>query len=140
MFKYLNLHPQGKRVNDCVKRAIAKGLEKDYKQVQLELNRLKKITGAKEFNENKNFRRYITDNGGVRMSFPAVKGQPRMNGHRMCKAYPKGRYILEVAKHITVMVDGVIYDTWDCRDKCVYVAYKLPDIKEEPILRRVRIV
>jgi hypothetical protein len=131
----LNLHPEGKRVGDCVKRAIAKGFEKDYKEVSLELNRYKKITNTKEYNSVDNYRPYIVANGGVRMSFPAVAGKPRMNGDRMCEAYPRGRYILEMAGHTSVMVDGVIYDSWDCSKKCVYTAYKLPDAK--PIQRRV---
>ena len=137
MFEYLNLHPEGKRVGDCVKRAIAKGFEKDYKEVALDLNRLKKITGAVDFNDPKNWRKYVTDNGGLIMSFPAVTGQPRMNGHRFCKAYPKGRYILKMASHLTVCVDGIIYDTQDCKEKCVYTAFKLPDANVRP--RRVQI-
>lgn len=128
MFKKLNLHPDGKLVGDCVKRAIAKGFEKDYKEVSLELNRLKKITGATEFNEDKNWRKYIEDKGGQIMSFPAVTGQPRMNGHKFCEQFTKGRYIVKMAGHISVVVDGILYDTWDCRDKCVYTAFKLPDL------------
>ena len=135
MLKLLNLHPEGKRVGDCVKRAIAKGFEKDYKEVSLELNRLKKVTGAIEFNESKNYRKYVIDRGGIKISFPAVAGEPRMNGKRFCVAYPKGRYLLEMAHHVSVCVDGVIYDSWDCTEKCVYTAYKLPDV--DNIKRRV---
>lgn len=137
MYKHLNLHPQGKNVGDCVKRAIAKGLEKDYKEIALELNRYKKVTGAKEFNDNDNWKPFVVAYGGVRISFPAEKGKKRMNGARMCEAYPKGRYILRMAGHISVMVDGVIYDTHNCSEKCVYEAYKIPDAKV--IKRRVRI-
>lgn len=138
MFKRLNLHPEGKLVGDCVKRALAKGFEKDYKEVSLELNRLKKITGATEFNEDKNWRRYVTDRGGLMLSFPAVTGEPRMNGHRFCEKFSKGRYVLRMAGHVTVVVDGILYDTFDCRDKCVYTAYKLPDA--EPIQRKTRVM
>ena len=126
MYEFLNLHPQGKRVGDCVKRAIAKAANMDYKEVSLGLNRHKKITGAATFNSDWNWLSYIENVlGGTKMSFPAVKGEKRMNGERFCKAYPKGRYVLQMANHLTACVDGVIYDTWDCSEKCVYRAWKI---------------
>lgn len=125
MYEFLNLHPQGKIVCDCVKRAIAKVEERDYNEVRLELNRLKKETGAKLFNDRKNLDAYIKKHNYKKLSFPAVKGVPRMNGERFCKAYPKGRYILNMAGHWSCCVDGVIYDTWDCSEKCVYTAWEL---------------
>ena len=30
-----------------------------------------------------------------------------------------------MAGHWSCCVDGVIYDTWDCSEKCVYTAYKM---------------
>lgn len=126
MYKFLNLHPQGKRVGDCVKRAIAKATGMDYMEVQRGLNRHKKITGAKTFNSDYNWLSYIENVcGGTKISFPAVKGQKRMNGERFCKAYPKGSYILQMANHLTCCVNGIIYDTWDCSEKCVYRAWKV---------------
>lgn len=132
MYTYFNAHPQGKSVDDCVKRAITVATGMDYMEVQRELNRHKKITGAKSFNERKNCDHYVeTVLHGVRMSFPAKAGRPRMNGQRFMEAYPKGRYILNMAGHWSCCVDGVIYDTWDCSEKCVYTAYKVE--KVEPV-------
>lgn len=125
MYKFLNLHPQGKRVGDCVKRAIAGAENRDYMEVQRELNRLKKKTGAKRFNDDKNWKTYVKEKGYTKLSFPAVKGKPRMNGEMFCKEYPKGRYILRMARHLSCCIDGVIYDTWDCTEKCVYNAWEV---------------
>ena len=131
MYQFLNVHPQGKLVPDCVKRAIVKTTGMDYMEVQRELNRHKRITGATSFNCDKNWKSYVENVlDGKKLSFPAVKGMPRMNGERFCKAYPKGSYILQMAGHLSACVDGVIYDTWDCSEKCVYLAYKvLPQVK-----------
>ena len=129
MYQFLNVHPEGKFVADCVKRAITTAAEMDYRDVQLELNRHKKLTGAKTFNEDKNWKSYVSNvlNGTWR-SFPAKRGQPRMNGERFCRAYPKGRYILSMAGHLSCCIDGVIYDTWDCSSKTVYGVYEIfPD-------------
>ena len=125
-FKYYNAHPEGKRVGDCVKRAISLVAQMDYHQVQLELNRYKKVTGTKKFNDRKNCTAYCEKVLYMsKLSFPAIAGEERMNGDRFTRAYPKGRYILNMAGHWTACVDGVIYDTWDCREKCVYTAYKM---------------
>ena len=74
----------------------------------------------KSFNFNYNPHKYVENVlHGVKLSFPAKKGESRMNGEKFCKLYPKGRYILCMANHLTACVDGIIYDTWDCSDKCV---------------------
>ena len=125
-FQFYNAHPEGKRVGDCVKRAVTYVTGMDYHQVQLELNRYKKVTGAKTYNESKNCSSYVENVLHMKkLSFPAQKGIARMNGYTFAKSFPKGRYILNMAHHWTACVDGVIYDTWDCREKCVYTAYEL---------------
>lgn len=125
MFEFYNVHPDGKFVNDCVKRAITVTENRDYNEVKIELNRLKRELGAKKFNENIVWRTYIERKGYKKLSFPAVKGQSRMNGERFAEEHPKGSYILNMAGHLSACVDGVIYDTWNCGHKCVYTAFKV---------------
>lgn len=126
MYVYLNLNPKGKLTGDCVKRAISKAANMDYMEVSRELNRYKKVTGAKSFNSDYNPHKYVENVlKGKKLSFPAIKGQKRMNGERFCKTFPKGSYILTMAGHWSCCVDGIIYDTWDCSEKCVYTAYKI---------------
>ena len=125
-FVYYNAHPKGLLVGDCVKRAISKAAGMDYMEVQRQLNRFKRVTGADKFNSNHNPHKYVEQVlHGQKMSFPAVKGMKRMNGQRFCQTYFKGRYILNMANHWSCCVDGVIYDTWDCTEKAVYTAYKV---------------
>lgn len=123
MYEFLNLHPKGKIVGDCVKRAFTLLTGETYHEISLALNRLKKETGAKTFNENENWKEYVSRKGWKKMSFPDKAGQKRMNGENFCLKYPKGKYLLRMAGHVTACVDGVIYDTWDCSDKCVYNAW-----------------
>lgn len=140
MYQFCNVHPQGKLVPDCVKRAISKASGMDYHEVSLELNRHKKITGASKFNLDKNWKSYIENVlNGRKLSFPAVAGKPRMNGERFCIAYPKGSYILNMAGHLSCCIDGIIYDTWDCTSKCVYTAYEIkPQIRHCYTVHKVR--
>ena len=61
-----------------------------------------------------------------KISFPAIKGQRRMNPARFVVDFPEGRYILRVAKHVFAVVDGVAYDTFEnAPDRCVYCAWKI---------------
>ena len=131
MYQYLNVHPKGLRVCDCVKRAITTATGMDYMEVQRELNRCKKITGCVKFNDNKNWKYYVEKELKTKkLSFQAIQGQPRMNGERFCKAFPKGNYILRMAGHLSCCIDGVIYDTWDCSEKCVYNAWEIKPVKD----------
>ena len=124
-YKFCNPHPDGKRVRDCVKRAICLAEGRDYRDVKNELNRLKREIGAERFNSNNNWKTYMDRKGYNKISFPAVAGESRMNGHKFAETHPTGSYILRMAGHLSSCVDGVILDTWDCRDKCVYNAYKV---------------
>lgn len=124
MYKYLNLHPKEKLVSDCVKRAFAKTENRPYQEISLELNRQKKITKVDDFNNMKNVECYLRTHGYVKRSFPAVKGEPRMNGKRFMESHSTGTYILRMAGHIVACENGNIYDTWDCTEKCVYVAWE----------------
>ena len=126
MYCYLNLHPKGKLVRDCVKRAIAGATGMDYMEVARQLNRVKKITHCDAFNERKNIKYYLLEVlHATELKFPAVKGAYRMNGERFSQMFPSGRYVLNMAGHLSCCVNGIIYDTWDCSDKCVYSAYRI---------------
>ena len=125
MFKFYNPHPKGLRVNDCVKRALTIATGKPYNLVSLELNRLKKITGCKSYNNKNNWKEYINLLGWKKMPFPAEAGKPRMNGFQFTTNYPHGTFILSMAHHLSVCKNGVILDTWDCRHKCIYNAWEV---------------
>ncbi len=64
------------------------------------------------------------------LSFPAVKGKPRMTPAAFVKKYPTGRYVLSLAHHVVAVRDGVVIDTWDCTKKCVYKAWEIELPKE----------
>ena len=140
MYQYCNVHPKGLLVGDCVKRAITKATGMDYHQVSLELNRHKKISGARKFNYDNNWKSYIEKVlDGVWKPFPAKRGMPRMNGERFCESFPKGSYILSMAGHLSCCIDGVIYDTWDCTQKCVYGCYEIqPKVKRSYKVDKIR--
>lgn len=127
MFIFYNAHPKGLRVGDCVKRSISKVQDMPYNEVTNSLNALKRKLGAKEFND-----KIVTDNwlkiyNYERIKVPVVKGFNRVTVGDFSDLHPTGRYILRAAGHWVACVDGDIYDTWDCTQKCCYVAFKFSD-------------
>lgn len=121
-----NPHPDGRNVDDCVKRAFVHALGWSYREVQIQLNRIKRELKASSYNSNEVWKEAVKRFGFdyVKINQPK-KGEPRMNGHRFCVEHPEGTYILNMANHLTCCKDGKIYDTWDCRDKAVYQAFRL---------------
>lgn len=65
-----------------------------------------------------------------KISFPAVKGRPRMNVATFSRQYQHGTYIVRVAKHVFAVRDGVVFDDNHNRpDRCVYTAWRIVEVK-----------
>ena len=41
--------------------------------------------------------------------------------------HPKGTYLVTMKGHITCVIDGVLYDTFDCRDRVMWCAWEVID-------------
>ena len=131
------------QTGDCVTRAIAIITEKPYKEVYDALNVLseskklghkrikteygtsyKKVSSSRTGVVRKVYDEYLTSLG--------YKWTPTMKIGSGCKVHlienelPSGRLIIRVSGHITAVIDGVLYDTWDCSRngrRCVYGYY-----------------
>lgn len=114
---------------DCMVRAVTNITKEDYSKVH------KLMYGhgwrAARRNSKGKWEKQITntlDDLGIkyeRVSFPTIKGQKRMNGKKLAQIDPKGKYIIRVTKHVAALDGGILLDTWDCSDKCVYFAWKI---------------
>ncbi|MBO5714901.1 MAG: hypothetical protein J6S23_00720 [Clostridia bacterium] len=120
MYKYYNPHPNGLSTDDCVKRSIVVVTGRNYVDVQRELNKYKKVTGAKSFNSVKNL--CYVENVLKAKKIPLGKN---LTANEFCKKHPRGRYILDMEEHWSACVDGCIYDTWDCSKEIVNFAYQI---------------
>jgi hypothetical protein len=132
---------------DCVTRAIAIAFKKPYKEIYDTINataeserpgkwywsrgayRQRGKSNARKGVYKKTYKKIIEQLGGV--------WTPTMHIGSGCKVHlrsdelpAKGTYIVSVSKHLTVMIDGVLHDTYDCsRDgtRCVYGYYTIPE-------------
>lgn len=123
MFKEYNAHPKGIKTTDCVVRAISTAMVKDYVECRRELNQKKREWSFTSYKETEFLYKYFE--GKPRLIFKPVKGEPRIKGSDFCELHPKGTYILKMAGHVAVCIDGVILDTWDCSYRSVYTAWEI---------------
>lgn len=108
---YFNPNPAGKRVGDCVIRAIAKLTRQDWQTVYWHIAE----QGAMLFDmpsSNNVWASYLREQGYKRFLVPdtcpdcyTVKD--------FCFDYPRGRFLLATGSHVVTVIDGNYYDAWD---------------------------
>lgn len=110
MYKYYNANVNGNFVNDCVIRAISIAENKSWTETYDELSRIAKTNGI--LLDDVNFVETLLDYRYFRV--PTYKNESV--GDFILK-HPKGTYLITMNGHITVSINGTIYDTFDCRKR-----------------------
>jgi len=113
-----NLNPTGKRVNDCVVRAIMKATNYTWRTVYAGLtglgNDLYRLPNEKEV-----YHLYLKQLGWEKQPMPRHENRKRYTVIEFAAENPVGTFVISVANHLTVLVDGNLYDTWNCSRKCL---------------------
>lgn len=120
-YKFLNLNPRGLLEDDCVCRAITFATGLPYNTVYEKLwltadlydcdrlckhcysNYLRNVLGYKEINCD------------------------RLTIGEFADKHPYGIYLIRIANHLTVIKDGTLYDTFDCRKEICDIVWKRVD-------------
>lgn len=116
-------------VGDCCVRAICNATNKDYKEVYNELKKLNNGVSCRNGTPKKVWKKYIEEVLGWRKVSCSGIGsgcKVHLNENELPK---KGTYIIQVSKHLTVVKDGVLIDTFDCTrdgERMVYCYYYNP--------------
>ena len=120
-FVYHNENPSGDRSNDCVTRAISLASGIPYHTIRKKL-----FHTARLFNCDKlckfcysNFIRSVLQYKEVNCDNQTV-GQ-------FADLHPEGTYLIRVPNHLTCVIDGCIYDIFDCRYEVCDTAWKATD-------------
>lgn len=112
-----NPHPTGKKIGDCVVRAISIAENKKWDDVYEELCRigleLKEMPNSKLVYE-----KYLLKNKWEKMPMPRDNGK-RIKLSTWADAISDKLFIASVVKHLTVVEKGTLLDTWNCGNKCV---------------------
>lgn len=117
MYIYHNANKRGNFVNDCVVRAISVAENKSWDDTFLELSAIATYEGTMiddvDFVEKYLNRRY-----------PRKCYVDTTLGEFMQK-HPYGIYLVTMNGHITVVIDGVLYDTFDCRNRLIKCSWQV---------------
>lgn len=130
IFHYLNLNPKGKVTCDCVVRAIAWAC---VCQTSRDFTEEKKVyTGKYLWNtvlddltdcsrktgfmvtDTKCYTEYLKELYFTKHPQPRHLDGTKYTLAEFIAEHPKGIYLVNMPTHLTVVVDGVNYDIWDC--------------------------
>ena len=110
MYKYYNANSQGNFVNDCVIRAIAVAENRSWSETYDDLSRIAKKNGI--LLDDVNFVEPLLD-----YRYDRIKTYSGDTVRDVVEDNPIGIYLITMNGHITVAIDGIIYDTFDCRNR-----------------------
>ena len=130
MYINYNANPLNKTSSsDCAIRAISKALCKPYDDVYTDLFNIgfemKNLPNAQSVYE-----RYFKETGYVRNKQPKKSDNTKYSVSEFASLHNKGVCIITIQGHMTVVIDGDIYDTWDCSNGKICLYYT-PKLKEE---------
>lgn len=114
-YKFYNANARGKFVNDCTIRAISLAEGKTWDETYDELSDIAQHNGI--ILDDVNFIDPLLDSRYERMCF-----KEKYVGD-FAEEHPVGTYLITMKGHITCCINGVIYDTFDCRDRVMWCAW-----------------
>lgn len=112
MYKYLNMNQNNNFVNDCVIRAISVAENASWSDTYDDLSRIAKKNGI--LLDDVNFVEPLLD-----YRYDRLRTYPNETVQDVIETHPKGTFLVTMNGHITVVKDGTVYDTFDCRDRVI---------------------
>lgn len=127
-FHYHNQNPRNRITTDCVIRAISTATEIPYNQVVMEMAELQCKTGYDD-GDAKLYDLYLKQQGFVKHKQPRKADNTKYTGAEFCRelqgdySYTIGMQKPIVANigggHIVAIVDGKVWDIWNCTHKSI---------------------
>ena len=119
-FHFFNVNPHKRLGGDCVVRAICVFLDISWEQCVREMTELGIKKGVL-LNDKSCINYYLESKGYKKMPMPRKDDNTRYTAKEFCQelADSSKKYILSLAGHETVVVNGKVNDIWDCTDSSV---------------------
>ena len=126
MWQYINKNPRGRSVGDCTVRAIGIATDKGWMETYLDLC-LFGLLMADMPSANSVTTAYLRNKGFRRRTIP----DDCSDGYTIedfCKDHPNGTFVIGTGSHLTTVIDGCLWDSWDSRNETpVYYFEKMED-------------
>lgn len=117
MYKFHNNNALGLFENDCTVRAISTATGNSWDDTYKHLSNTARLRGT--MMDDKDFIKDYLDEHYDRMyDIPETVGQ-------VAGAYPNNVLLITMNGHITCAVYGVIYDSFDCRERIAEYCWKI---------------
>lgn len=117
-YRMLNLNPLNEIENDCVCRAISLGLDEDYYKIQEKIELIGQLFECDSLCVC--CYQHLLDNV---YGLERIKGFKGMTVNQFASCNFRGAYLVRVDGHLTCVIDGKIYDTWDCSNEIVDIIW-----------------
>ena len=118
-----NVNPKNRKTGDCVIRAIAKAEGKEWVEVFDSLVEIARKRCSVP-NSPDAYEQYLKKYETVKVMYTREDGKKkRYLAGEVCGW--DGVYVISLANHLTTVVDGALYDTWDCSQKSAYKIWKI---------------
>ena len=117
MYKFYNANAKGRFTNDCVIRAISLAEDKTWNETYEELSEIAQRNGI--LFDDVEFVEPLLDSRYSRVCY-----KNKYVGD-FVEQNPKGTYLITMNGHITCAINGVLYDTFDCRNRIMLCAWEV---------------
>lgn len=119
MYKYYNANPLGRIVNDCTVRAISLATERSWDDIYKELAEYSRLQGI-TFSEIEFINQYLAERYERYCDVNRITTlQDFLNLN------VPGRWLVTMSGHITCVIDGICYDTFDPSNRYIWCVYKV---------------
>ncbi len=119
MFQYYNRNPKNRDIEDCVIRSLSLLTNRSWEDVYKELTYFSSRDGY--MTDNVEFvEKYLDDRYPRECHYSKTVGE-------FAYEHPFGKYAVTMNNHITAIIDGVIYDTFDPSERIMRCAWVIKD-------------
>lgn len=118
MFKYYNANPLGRHVSDCSVRAISLAKEVSWDEAYEELSCFAQ-SQAITFSEIEFINDYLAER------YPRYCDTQPAQLKDFLELKLQGRWLVTMSGHITCVIDGVCYDTFDPSERFIWCIYRV---------------
>lgn len=119
-YKFLNLNPLGNLEEDCVCRAISLALDEDYYKIKNKLYLVAELFECEMLCVC--CYKYLLDEV---YGLERLEEYDGLSINEFSKHCPKGVYLIRTDNHLTCMVEGTVFDTWNCTDNEIRLIWKV---------------
>lgn len=116
-----NANPLGRNINDCVVRSVSLAENKSWDNTYGKLSTIARLQG-RLLDEVLFVEPYLNKNYVIVCE--RCK-DCKMTIGEFAKLFDKGIYLVTMQGHITCIIDGDIYDTFDCSDRFLWCAWQV---------------